>query len=135
MRQMVFDGASDFREAICVFKENDTYYFSWSCDDTRSENYHINYGTAPSLLSPIQVKGTILEKNPQKGIYATGHHTVLKDWEDVYHILYHRFTTDASVEAIGEERGYNREICIDALHFDAAGNILPIVPTDRKSVV
>lgn len=128
LKQIIFDRNADFREAICVFKRNGLYYFSWSCDDTRSENYHVNYGTAPNLFTPIQVQGTILRKNTSKGILATGHHTILNDHGN-YYIIYHRFTTDTSVNASGEERGYNREICIDKLNFDECGRICEVEVT------
>ena len=43
------EGLYDFREAVTVFKKDGLYHFTWSCDDTGSENYHVNYGTAKQL--------------------------------------------------------------------------------------
>ena len=40
------EGLFDFREAVSVKKRGGLYHFTWSCDHTGSEDYHINYGTA-----------------------------------------------------------------------------------------
>lgn len=51
-----YTGATDFREAITVNKVDGKYHFTWSCDDTGSENYHVNYGVSDSLYGPITYK-------------------------------------------------------------------------------
>ena len=35
------EGLYDFREAVTVLKRDEIYHFTWSCDDTGSENYHV----------------------------------------------------------------------------------------------
>ena len=50
------EGAYDFREAITVLKRDGIYHYTWSCDDTGSENYHVNYGVAKSLDEPVEYK-------------------------------------------------------------------------------
>jgi hypothetical protein len=72
MRQLI--GAKDFREAIMAIKKDEIYHFTWSCDDTGSEDYHINYGTAGSIFGPIEFKYTILSKDSENDILGTGHH-------------------------------------------------------------
>ncbi|WP_458127006.1 family 43 glycosylhydrolase [Paenibacillus sp. Z3-2] len=42
-------GLHDFREAVTVLKHGGRYHFTWSCDDTGSEDYHVNYGTSEQL--------------------------------------------------------------------------------------
>ena len=73
----LIEGLNEFRESIAVFKRGNYYYFHWSCDDTGSENYHINYGIASSLTGSISNKGTLLQKDTSAGILATGHQSVI----------------------------------------------------------
>ena len=111
----LFEGLTDFRESIAVFKRNNTYYFHWSCDDTGSENYHINYGTASSLKGDITNQGTLVEKDTDNDILATGHQSIiyLPDSDRCF-IAYHRFYTPLSV---GGNVGHHRETCIDEITF------------------
>lgn len=120
-----FEGLTDFREAVTVLKRNGIYHFTWSGDDTRSENYHVNYGTAESLHGPITFHYPILEKIPSRDIFGTGHHSILKV-KDNYKIAYHRF--DMSVAGLGErEHGYNRQVCVSPLDFDEKGLMRPVI--------
>ena len=111
----VYSGLTDFRESIAVFKRDNYYYFTWSCDDTGSENYHINYATSNSLKGRISNRGTIIQKDLDSGILATGHQSViyLKDCDRCF-IAYHRFYTPLSV---GGNVGHRRETCIEELTF------------------
>ena len=111
----LFTGLNEFRESIAVFKRNNTYYFHWSCDDTGSENYHINYGTASSLTGEIANQGTLVQKDPDSDILATGHQSIiyLPDTDKCF-IAYHRFYTPLSV---GGNMGHRRETCIDEVTF------------------
>lgn len=125
LHQFTFCGDSEFCEAICVFKYQDIYYFSWSCNDTRSEDYHVNYGISSSLFGPIKVKGTLLQKDASKNRLAPGHHTILQD-EEIFYIAYHRFCTDTSMNFQGDERGYNREVCM---------NRLTVIPEHQELII
>lgn len=120
-------GLTDFREAVEVFKKDGRYHFTWSCDDTGSENYHVNYGVADSLYGPVTLKYPLLTKKPEKGILGTGHHSILQDSETgEYWISYHRFGTP--LDRYPEEaKGYNRETCVSPLIFDEAGFLLPVI--------
>ena len=111
----LINGLTDFRESVAVFKRNNTYYFHWSCDDTGSENYHINYGTADSLKGDITYRGTLVQKDTDNGILATGHQSIiyLPDSDRCF-IAYHRFYTPLSV---GGNVGHRRETCIDEVTF------------------
>lgn len=122
-----YKGAFDFREAITVFKRNGLYHFTWSCDDTRSENYHINYGTSEQLYGPIKYHYAILEKEPDLNILGTGHHSICKTGEDEYVIAYHRFGTPTK-KYPGEE-GFHRETCLDQLEFGEDGLIKKVKVT------
>lgn len=121
------EGAYDFREAVAVLKKGELYHFTWSCDDTGSENYHINYGVSKSLFGPIEYKYPVLEKNPKLNILGTGHHSILKDGEN-YYIAYHRFGTP--LEKYPEGKGFHRETCIDKLTFSNDGYMERVTVTN-----
>ncbi|MFE2484035.1 family 43 glycosylhydrolase [Streptomyces mirabilis] len=130
-----FDGSQvrditqpDFREGSFVVKRRGTYYFMWSEDDTRSENYHVAYATGPSPLGPWTKRGTILSKRPEYGIKGTGHHSVVNvPGTDDWYIVYHRFALNGPGKAGGD--GTHRETTIDRMEFAADGTIEPVVPT------
>ncbi len=114
---------SGFREAAFVLKRNGTYYFMWSENDTRDENYQVAYATGPSPLGPWTKRGVVLQKRLNLGIKGTGHHSVVKaPGTDTWHVAYHRFAVPAG-------NGTNREVTIDRMAFDADGTIATIVPT------
>ena len=118
-------GARDFREAITVFRRRGLYHFTWSCDDTRSEDYHVNYGTSQSLFGPIDYQYPILRKAPEKGVLGTGHHAIAQPpGTERYVIAYHRFATP--VEKYRGKEGFYREVCWGELSFGEDGRILPV---------
>jgi beta-xylosidase len=122
------EGLYDFRESVVVTKRNEIYHFTWSCDDTGSENYHVNYGTSDSLYGPVKYHCCLLEKDPAKEVLGTGHHTILKlEGKDEYYIAYHRFGTP--LETYPEEKGCHRETCIDRLFFDENNLMIPVYVT------
>ena len=106
-----------------VIKRKGTYYFMWSENDTRDENYRVAYATGPSPTGPWTKRGVILEKDLALGIKGTGHHSVVQvPGTDDWYIAYHRF-------AIPGGDGTHRETTIDKLEFDADGLIKKVVPT------
>jgi beta-xylosidase len=120
-----------FREGLYVFYRKGLYYFLWSEDDTRSENYRVRYGTSKSPIGPIYVPedNLILAKDPEKGIYGTGHNSVLQiPGTDEWYIVYHRFNRPNGI-FMGEAAGYHREVCMDRLEFNDDGSIRKVVPT------
>ena len=120
-----------FREAVEVFYRNGIYYFLWSEDDTRSENYRVRYATAPSPTGPLTIPGDnlVLAKRPEDGIYGTGHNSVLQiPGTDHWYIVYHRFSVPTGI-GMGDAAGFHREVCIDKLEFNPDGSIKPVEPT------
>lgn len=120
-----------FREGVTVFYRNGLYYFLWSEDDTRSENYRVRYATSNSPTGPLKksANNLVLTKDPSKGIYATGHNSVLQiPGKDEWYIVYHRFSLPNGIE-MGEAAGYHREVCIDKMEFNEDDSIKPVVPT------
>lgn len=119
-------GLYDFREAVTVLKRGGLYHFTWSCDDTGSEDYHLNYGTSEQLYGPITYQYPILSKNVEKRMLGTGHHCIFNEPETgEYRIAYHRFVTPLSRFTSG--KGYHREICIDPLYFGTDGLLQPVI--------
>ncbi|MFJ4690619.1 family 43 glycosylhydrolase [Streptomyces sp. NPDC088766] len=114
---------SGYNEGSFVIKRAGTYYFMWSENDTRDENYRVAYATGPSPTGPWTRRGVILEKDLALGIRGTGHHSVVQvpDSDDWY-IAYHRF-------ALPGGDGTHRETTVDRLEFDADGLIKKVVPT------
>lgn len=120
-----------FREGCYVFYRNGTYYFMWSEDDTRSENYRVRYGTSKSPMGPITTpeNNLVIQKDPKSGIFGTGHNSVLQiPGKDEWYIIYHRFNYPNGID-MGDAAGFNREVCMDPMFFDKAGNIIPVKPT------
>ncbi|MBD0831551.1 family 43 glycosylhydrolase [Aestuariibaculum sediminum] len=120
-----------FREGTEVFYRNGTYYFLWSENDTRSPNYRVRYATANSPLGPLNIpeNNLILEKRPEKGIYGTGHNSVINVPDtDQWYVIYHRFNRPKGI-TMGRAAGFNREVCIDKIEFNDDGSIKPVEPT------
>lgn len=115
----------DFREGICVFKRNGKYYFMWSEDDARSDDYHVSYGTSDSPLGPVNILSNHIVLRQNGIVKGTGHHSVVNvPGTDKWYIVYHR-------HAIPGGGGYKRETCIAPMEFGPDGAILPIDPAKK----
>jgi GH43 family beta-xylosidase len=113
-----------FREAITVFYRNGLYYFLWSEDDTRSENYRVRYAPSPLGFLNILEDNMVISKDVEKGIYGTGHNSILQiPCTDEWHIVYYRFSRPGGIKMPGGEAGYHREVCIDKIEFNEDGSI------------
>jgi len=119
----------DIFEAPFVFKHNGTYYFTYSSGSCHDHTYRVQYATSTvGPMGPFEYKGCILETNADQTVHGPGHHSIL-EVEGKYYIVYHRHNLPRSVH------GFNRQVCIDEMTFDANGNILPVVPThDARNV-
>lgn len=126
-----FKRPSTFREGVYVFYRKGLYYFIWSENDTRDPQYRLRYATSKSPMGPLDIPADnlILTMEASKGIYATGHNSVLqKPGTDDWYVVYHRFGRPDGYK-MGRAAGYHREVCIDRMSFDADGRILPIAPS------
>jgi len=113
----------DIFEAPYVFKRNGIYYFTYSSGSCHDDTYRVQYATSTvGPMGPFEYKGCILKTNADQTVHGPGHHSILVD-DGRYYIVYHRHNLPRSIH------GFNRQICIDEMKFDAEGNILPIVPT------
>ena len=120
-----------FREGTYVFYRNGKYYFLWSQGDTRSPDYCVRYGISTSPTGPIDIPANniLLKKDADKGIYGTGHCSVVQaPGTDEWHIVYHRFSRPEGIN-MGRAAGYMREVCIDKLEFNVDGTLKEVIPT------
>jgi arabinoxylan arabinofuranohydrolase len=120
-----------FREGTYVFYRKGVYYFLWSVDDTRSENYQVHYGTSDSPNGKIVVpqNNIVIIKDKTAGIYGTGHNSILQiPGKDEWYIVYARFNYPNGIK-MGQAAGYNREVCIDKMEFNEDGSIKTVKPT------
>jgi beta-xylosidase len=115
---------TNYNEGTFVFKRNGVYYFMWSENDTRSEDYRVAYATGSSPLGPWSSRiGVILQKDTSLGILGTGHNSAVRvPGTDNWYMAYHRF-------AIPDGDGTHRETTIDRMFFNPDGTIRPVVPT------
>lgn len=122
-----------FREGAYVVYRKGVYYFMWSEDDTRSENYKVRYGTSDSPLGKITIpeNNLVIVKDKDAGIYGTGHHSVIQiPGKDEWYLVYHRFNYPKGI-TMGSAAGYNREVCIDRMEFNKDGSIKQVKPTHQ----
>ena len=117
----------DIFEAPYVFKRGNTYYFTYSSGSCHDDTYRVQYATSTvGPMGPFEYKGCILKTNADQTVHGPGHHSILEQ-DGKFFIVYHRHNLPRSVH------GFNRQVCIDELTFDADGNILPVVPTHSGS--
>lgn len=116
-------GLVDFREGIFVNFRAGLYHLTYSIDDTGSEDYRVGYATSSSIKGPWTYRGVILQNDPEQGILATGHSSILQvPGMDEWYICYHRF-------AIPDGNGTRRETTIDKLFFGDDGVMQAVRPT------
>lgn len=117
-------GLTDFREGAFLNYRDGVYHFTYSIDDTRSEDYRVGYATGPTPDGPWTYQGVILQKDVSQGILATGHSSIINvPGTDDWYIAYHRF-------GIPGGDGTHRETTIDRVTFDAASGLIDkITPT------
>lgn len=122
-------GLNNFRESLIITYRNGMYHYTWSCDDTGSENYSVAYGTSDKLGGRVNYRGMLLQKEVDNDILGTGHHSILNiPGTDDWYICYHRFMTPLGQVSSGF--GYHREVCLDKLTFDEDGFMQKVTPTN-----
>ena len=105
-----------------MFIKDGKYYFMWSEGGWTGPDYCVAYAIADNPLGPFKRIGKILQQDPNIGTGA-GHHSVIHEQKsDKWYIVYHR-------HPLGSTDGNDREVCIDEMHFDENGYILPVKMT------
>jgi beta-xylosidase len=111
-----------FREGIVVFKRKGLYYFMWSVDDARSDNYRVAYGTAKTPFGPVEIPANSVVLKKSGLVKGTGHHSVVNiPGTDRWYMVYHR-------HAIPDGSGFKRETCLARMEFNPDGSIKEVDP-------
>lgn len=106
-------------EGPVLFKRRDWYYLMWSEGEWGDHTYQVAYGKSKSLMGPFSKIATVLAADTAIATGA-GHHSVINlPNTDEWYMVYHR-------RPIPNEDRDHRVTCIDRMHFDKKGNILPV---------
>lgn len=111
-----------------MIKRNNKYYLMFSEGKAINATYKVGYATGNSPLGPFTkgVNSPILQTSKDSVTYGPGHHTVFTEKGQDY-ILYHRIKPQKQDYVL-------RQLCLDSLKFDKAGNILPVVPGGIRKI-
>ena len=106
-------------EGPLMIRRKDKYYFMWSEGGWGGPDYRVAYAMSDSPFGPFQRIGVVLRQDPAVATGA-GHHSVIHVPDtDEWYIVYHR-------RPLGETDANHRVTCIDEMHFDTDGKILPV---------
>lgn len=109
----------NYVEGPFMLKRRGVYYFMWSEGSWGDASYAVAFARADSPFGPFVREGLVLESDPQVGTSA-GHHSVIQvPGTDDWFIAYHR-------RPLTETQRDHRVVCLDRLHFDGSGRILPV---------
>lgn len=120
-------------EGVFVFKKGNTYYMTYSANDTGFSNYGVGVATASNPLGPW----TKYEDNPlmttdlTQGVSSPGHNSMVespsgREW----FIVYHRHA-----DPNGSRPSFDRVVCIDRLYVDKTGKLKMVGPTSSPQPV
>ncbi|SFD08051.1 Glycosyl hydrolases family 43 [Chitinophaga sp. CF118] len=110
---------SGYVEGPFMFIRNGKYYFMWSEGGWGGPDYSVAYAIADSPAGPFKRIGKILQQDTAVATGA-GHHSVINvPGTDRWYIVYHR-------RPLTETAANNRVVCIDEMHFDDHGLIIPV---------
>lgn len=110
-----------YGEGPFMLKHKGMYYFMWSEGPYGEPSYRVAYAMSESLTGPFERIGLILSKDDVVAD-GPGHHSVFKDNDRQYYIVYHR-------RIIGDDEADHRVIAIDRFEFNDDGTIKPVVMT------
>ncbi len=114
----------NYVEGPFMFMRDGKYYFMWSEGGWTGPNYKVAYAISDSPFGPFERRGVILQQD-DKIARGAGHHSVVYNKRsDKYYIIYHRRPIDSN-------KRDNRVTCIEEMHFDENGDILPVVMTQE----
>jgi len=114
----------NYVEGPVMFRRQGKYYFMWSEGGWTGPDYSVAYAVGNSPFGPFQRVGKVLQQDMQVGTGA-GHHAVIQvPGTDRWYITYHR-------HPLGDPDGNHRVVCLDELHFDKSGRILPVKITTQ----
>ena len=111
-------------EGPFMFIRDGKYYFMWSEGGWTGPDYSVAYAVADSPFGPFKREAKVINQDPAVATGA-GHHSVIHvPGTDRYFAVYHR-------RPLTETDRNSRVTCIDEMHFDKEGNILPVKISDE----
>jgi beta-xylosidase len=111
-------------EGPLMFVRKGKYYFMWSEGGWTGPDYSVAYAVADSPMGPFKRVGKILQQDSTVATGA-GHNSVINvPGTDRWYIIYHR-------RPLTETDGNHRVVCIDEMHFDENGLIVPVKITNE----
>ncbi|QHS60460.1 glycoside hydrolase family 43 protein [Chitinophaga agri] len=111
-------------EGPFMFIRNGKYYFMWSEGGWTGPDYAVAYAIADSPVGPFKRIGRVLEQDSTIARGA-GHHSMINvPGTDRWYIVYHR-------RPLTETHANHRVTCIDEIHFDENGHIIPVKMTNE----
>ena len=112
-------------EGMTVFKNQDKYYMTYSCNHYTDPNYGVGFATSKTPLGMWTKSKTnpILTKDLKTGVSGPGHNSIAKspDGTELF-IVYHSHSDT-------ENPSGRRVLNIDRMIFDESGNLKVIGPT------
>lgn len=112
----------NYVEGPFMFIRDGKYYFMWSEGGWGGPDYSVSYAISDSPFGPFKREAKILQQDPEVATGA-GHHSIIhRPGSDKYYIVYHR-------RPLNENGRDSRATCIDEMHFDENGKIIPVKMT------
>ena len=115
-------GCNAFFEGPWLFKRDGTYYLTYPAlmphgSGRGGSGQHYDYATSKTVRGPYAYKGTFTGSRGGGNIHGSQ-----LQFGDQWYCLYHDFSMSEKMA----KHGFKRGLRIDLMHFDAAGNILPL---------
>lgn len=116
-------GMRNVSEGPWLFKRNGIYYNVHAADAPGVQPEQLAYSMADSITGPWRYGGLVT--GPAKFGFTI--HPSVNEFNGKWYLFYH----DGSYMHDGQPGGdCRRQVCVEELHFDDAGNILPITLTE-----
>lgn len=108
-----------FKEGPYLFKRNGIYYYTFPWVEKDREC--LAYCMSDKPMGPYVFKGKIMEQSETE--CWTNHHSVV-EFKGQWYLFYHHNDYSPYFDK-------NRSVCVDEIHFNPDGTIVPVVPTFR----
>ena len=119
-------------EGPFVFKKNDTYYMTYSANDTGEGFYGVGVSLAQHPLGPWRkcADNPLMTTDLSNNISSPGHNSIIEAPDGNLYIVYHRHA-----DAHCKKPNWDRVVCIDRLYFDERGRLKVDGPTNTPQSV
>lgn len=119
-------------EGAFVFKRGDTYYMTYSANDTGYEYYGVGVSYAKNPLGPWAKSedNPLMTTDLSKGVSSPGHNSIVEAPDGELYIIYHRHADPQC-----QKPNWDRVVCMDRLYFDENGKLRVNGPTNTPQQV